>query len=120
MALADPQAITISGSAKSLKRTGIGTNSGSFSTADGEVVLKITRQDGRRRRQTARMEHSKIIPDVYQNDRNVPVGLSIYTVMDTPAVGYTVAEAKAAVDGYIAWLSASSGAIITQLLGGEI
>jgi hypothetical protein len=35
-------------------------------------------------------------------------------------VGYlTVAQQKQLVDGFIAFLSASSGAAITQLLGGE-
>jgi hypothetical protein len=34
-------------------------------------------------------------------------------------VGYTIVELKQIVDGFLAMLTASSGAKITQLLGGE-
>jgi hypothetical protein len=34
-------------------------------------------------------------------------------------VGYTVAEQKAVIDGFLANLQATSGANITKLLGGE-
>jgi hypothetical protein len=45
--------------------------------------------------------------------------MSAYLVVNTPKVGYTVAEAKAVVDALVAYLAASSGARVTQLLGGE-
>jgi hypothetical protein len=46
--------------------------------------------------------------------------MSTYLVVDLPAAGgYTVAEAKLIVDGLTAYLTASSGAKVTQLLGGE-
>jgi hypothetical protein len=50
---------------------------------------------------------------------NVRLSSSVYLVVDTPETGYTVAEAKQIADGLIAYLSASSGARLTQLLGGE-
>jgi hypothetical protein len=40
-------------------------------------------------------------------------------VVDVPVFGYTVAEAKVIVDGLVAYLTASSGARVTQILGGE-
>jgi hypothetical protein len=46
--------------------------------------------------------------------------MSAYLVIDVPPVGYTVAEAQAVVDGFLAYLTASSGAKVTQLLGGEV
>jgi len=46
--------------------------------------------------------------------------MSVYLVVDTPKVGYTVAEAKAIVDAFTAYCTASTGARITQLLGGEL
>jgi len=45
--------------------------------------------------------------------------MSSYLVVDTPVNGYTVAEAKAVVDALVAYLTASSGAKVAQLLGGE-
>jgi hypothetical protein len=40
-------------------------------------------------------------------------------VFDVPGTGYTIAEQKAIVDGFVAALSASSGALITKILGAE-
>jgi hypothetical protein len=45
--------------------------------------------------------------------------MTSYLVIDTPVTGYTVAEAKAIVDGLMGYLTASSGAATTKLLGGE-
>lgn len=45
--------------------------------------------------------------------------MSTYIVVDTPTDGYTLAEAKQIVDALVAYLTASSGARVTQLLGGE-
>jgi hypothetical protein len=45
--------------------------------------------------------------------------MSVYLVVDTPKTGYTVAEQKQIVDALTAYLTASSGARATQLLGGE-
>jgi hypothetical protein len=40
-------------------------------------------------------------------------------VADVPVTGYTVVEAKQVIDGFITQLNASSGALITKMLGGE-
>jgi len=40
-------------------------------------------------------------------------------VVDVPVNGYTVTEEKALVDALVAYLQASTGARVTQLLGGE-
>jgi hypothetical protein len=45
--------------------------------------------------------------------------MSAYLVIDVPLVGYTIAEQKQVVDGLTAYCTASTGARITQLLGGE-
>jgi hypothetical protein len=45
--------------------------------------------------------------------------MSAYLVVDVPKVGYTVAEAKQIVDGLVAYLTISTGANVTKLLGGE-
>jgi hypothetical protein len=45
--------------------------------------------------------------------------MSAYMVVDVPVTGYTVAEAKQIVDGLVAYLTISTGANVTKLLGGE-
>jgi hypothetical protein len=45
--------------------------------------------------------------------------MSAYLRVDTPVTGYTVDEQKAIVQAIIDWATASSGANITKLLGGE-
>jgi hypothetical protein len=45
--------------------------------------------------------------------------MTFYVVADVPTTGYTVAEQKAVIDGFLANLQATSGANITKLLGGE-
>jgi len=44
--------------------------------------------------------------------------LSVYMVCDVPLQGYSVTEQKQIVDAFTAWLTASSGAQVTKLLGG--
>lgn len=45
--------------------------------------------------------------------------MSAYLVVDTPITGFTVAEAKQIVDALTGYLTASSGAKVTNILGGE-
>lgn len=45
--------------------------------------------------------------------------MSTYIVVDTPVNGYTAAEIKGVVDALVAFLTATAGSKVTQLLGGE-
>jgi hypothetical protein len=119
MAFADPQSVTINGSANSLPRVASGENKGTFRKDDGTVSLTVSHSYGKRTRRVIRLDHSKIAPDPFVASVNVKLNAGVYLVVDTPDVGYTVAEAKQIADGLIAYLSASSGARLTQLLGGE-
>lgn len=119
MAFTDPQSVTIGGVAHSLPRVSSGVNQGSFTTNDGLVKLTVSSQYGKRTRRTLRLEHSKIAPDPLISSQNVKFSMSTYIVTDTPVTGYSVSEAKAVVDALVAYLAASTGARITQLLGGE-
>lgn len=118
MALADPQSVTISGTANSLPRTGQGPSSGSFQLPDGTVVLKVSHAYGKRNRRTVRLEHSKIAADPI-TAANTRFSLTVYTVIDTPLVGYTVAEANAICQGLFKWLTDTSGGNTAKVLGGE-
>jgi hypothetical protein len=119
MALADPQSVTISGTAVSLPRTSSGLNSGVFTSADGAVKLTVSHTNGKRNRHFIRIDHSKIASDPFIPAQNAKSTMSFYVVADVPPAGYTVTEAKAVIDGFVSLLNASSGALILKALGGE-
>lgn len=119
MALSDPQSVTISGTPVSLPRTSSSPNAGEFTSGDGLVKEVVSHQYGTRNRHLVRLNHSKVAADPFQSSLNAKYSMSTYIVIDVPQVGYTVAEAKAVVDGLLAQLSATSGTLITKIIGGE-
>lgn len=116
---ADPQSITFNSVATSFPRTGSGIGQGTFQTADGAYVLKISSQYGKRNRRTIRIDQRKTAADPFNDNLNQEVSCSVYLVVDSPKQGFTVAELKYVVDGLVDYLDASTGAKVTQLLGGE-
>lgn len=118
MAYSDPQPVTI-GAVLSLPRTGQGISTGNFTTADGNTKLTVSHAYGKRNRRQVRIDVSKVAPDPLISSQNIRHSMSAYVVVDVPTTGYTVAEAKLVVDGLLGWLSATTGANITKLLGGE-
>lgn len=120
MAFADPQSVTINAVAQSLPRVSSGTSSGVFQKDDATVKLTVSHNVGKgRARRMVRLDHSKIAADVLLSGVNVRQNGSVWLATDFPEQGYTVAEAKQIVDALTAYLTASSGARATQLLGGE-
>lgn len=119
MALSDPQDVVISGVTTSLPRTSTGPNNSVYTSNDGLIKVTLSHQYGKRNRHLMRLDHAKIAADPFSSTLSAKYSMASYLVVDVPPVGYTVAEAKAIVDGLIAELSASSGALITKLIGGE-
>lgn len=121
MSFADPQSLTINAVANTLPRVSSGANSGVFMKDDGNVALRVSHQYGAKRtRRTIRVDHRKIAADPLLSGANNQYSMSTYLVVDTPTgAGYTVAEAKAIIDAFTAYLTAATGAKVTQLLGGE-
>ena len=119
MAYADPQTVTINAVAQTLPRVSSGESSGVFQKDDDTVRLTVSHNVGKRKRRTIRIDHKKIASDPLMASVNVQLSMSAYIVVDIPPVGYTIAEAKEIVDALTAYLTASSGARVTQLLGGE-
>lgn len=117
---ADPQSVTINAIANSLARVGANSNGGAFRKDDGTVKLTISHAENKRARRMVRLDHSKLASDPYVTGDNVPVSMGTYLVVDVPLLGYTIAEQQDVVDGLTAFLTASSGAAVTKLLGGEI
>lgn len=119
MAFADPQSVTVAGTAVSLPRTGSGVNSGAFTAPDGTLALTVSSSYGKRTRRQIRLNGSKIVTDPLASDRNIPVSASVYLVVDTPTTGYSLDDQKALAAALVSYLGASSNARLTQLLGGE-
>lgn len=118
MAYADPQSVSIGAATVSLPRTSSGVNSGAFSDGDRSVSLSVSHAYGKRIRRTIRLDHAKIAPDQF-TAANTRHTMSTYIVVDVPPSGYSLAEAKEVVDGLVKYLSASTGASVAKLLGGE-
>lgn len=119
MAFADPQSLTINAVAKTLPRTGSGTNSGSFAAADGEVKLSISHNPSAKKvRRVARVDYALIAPDPLTAE-NTEFPMTAYVVVEAPVRGLTILQQKYVVDALAAWLTASTGANVTKLLGGE-
>lgn len=114
MALIDPQSIN----SVSVPRTGTAENGATYRSADGTAVFSIQHAYGRRVRRTVRYEHAKIAADPL-TAQNARVGATVYMVVDAPREGYTVAEQNALVTAFAAWLTASTGANMAKVLGGE-
>ncbi len=119
MAFADPQSVTINAVAQSLPRISSGQNSGVFQKDDTTVKLSVSHAYGKRTRRQLRLDFSKIAADVFTPSVNLRQSMSVYVVVDVPTTGFTVAEQKQIVDALTGYLTASSGARTTQLLGGE-
>lgn len=119
MAFADPQSVTINAVAVSLPRVSSGQSDGAFQSADGLVRLSVAHSYGKRNRRTIRLQQSKVTADPFIPSQNVKVSMSTYIVVDTPNAGFTVTEAKNVVDALVAYLTLTTGAKVTQLMGGE-
>lgn len=115
----DPQSITINSVAQTLPRTGVGPSSASYSKDDGNTKLTVSHTYGKRVRRTARIDFRKTAADALFPAQNTPYSMSTYIVADVPTTGFTIAEQKQIIDALSAWLTASSGANVTKLLGGE-
>jgi len=120
MAFADPQSITISGTANSLPRTGSGIGVGGFATSDGSLVMDVRHAPSRlRTSRTIGITIKKYVSDPLRPADNVPVSATIRLVVNQPVQGFTPADLLAAIVGFTNNLTASSNANLTKLLGGE-
>lgn len=120
MAFSDPISITFpTAGAKSFPRVGTELFSGQFQTADGLRVLKIQHSLRKRNRHTIRLDSKKTVADVVVPTNNTVASMSAYLVIDVPVFGYTTTEAADEANGLLAYLSASTYANVTKLLGNE-
>lgn len=116
MAFADPQSVTISGTATPLPRTGLTLNSGSFGSADAQVELQLSHVKKSRARHLAKLSKQSIVADPLIPDINRSVSYSAHIVVDLPLNGVTNAEAKSLAAALVAWATPAN---IEKMLGGE-
>lgn len=116
---ADPQSVTINGTATSLPRVGNGPSSAGYQSVDGLVRELVSHQDGKRFRRLIKLSQDKISADALVPSQNSRSSMSVQLVIDHPKNGFTNAEVKYLVDALLAQLSATSGALITKVIGGE-
>lgn len=117
--LTDPQSITINAVPYTLPRISSEPNKGTYQDATGAVQERIAHSNGRRIRRAIQLQHKKIAPDPFVPAQNVNFSTTISVVFDIPVTGYTATELKQIWDGLAAQLAASSGAMVTKVLGGE-
>lgn len=117
--LADPQSVTINAVANSLPAVVRNGASSTYQKDDGTVKLTVSNSVGRRTRRNVRLDFKKVAPDPLISAQNIIYSMSCYLVVDVPPSGFTITEQKQIADGLTAWLTASSGANLTKVLGGE-
>lgn len=117
--LADPQSITIDGTAISAARNLTGTSLGRFISADGKTTIEVQTDRGARTRTVARLVQNKVTSDPLVSTTNVRVGDTIALTINRPADGYSDADVLAQVKGFLAWLTASTDANLKKIIAGE-
>lgn len=117
--LADPQSVTVNSVAISLPTVARGVNNSIYQSADGNTKLSLADTYGKRVRRVVRMDFRKLAANQFDTTINQYYTGAVYLVVDQPLAGYTAAELKLQIDGFLAYLTASSNAKITNLLGGE-
>jgi len=118
--LADPQSVTISGTAISLPKTDDRPQTNVYSSfADGVTLFGTQRVTGKdnRRRATVSLQKEKIAADAL-TAVNQRVASSVTVSFSFPA-GFTTTEVEAQAAALITWLTASTNANLKKILAGE-
>lgn len=119
--LTDPQSVTINGVATSLPLVSASEMSRTYMSNDGNVKLIVSHQRTKsaRWRRLIKLYQKKVASDPFTSGKSNTYDMSAYINYDVPEIGFTVGEQKYVSDALVALLSASSGAIVTRVLGGE-
>lgn len=114
--LADPQSVTINGSAVSLPRTQMNPTQNVYTSSDGVTVMTVKQNvTATRFRREVRLAQSKVAADPLSG-LNKQLGVSVYLVIDEPKSGFSDAENGYLIDALKAWLTSANYA---KVLGGE-
>lgn len=118
---ADPYIVTVNAVAQSMGRTSVGNNSAVYRKDDGLYRTTIQHQLGKSFNQRViRLDRTTLVSDPFTTGSFLTTDESVWLVSKTPTGGLvSLAAQKQLVDGFLAKLTASSGADITKLLAGE-
>lgn len=117
--LADPQSVTIAGTAVSLPRVGISASSADYSSVDGTLTLRVQQTTNKDQKRTIISQRSNKIAADPLTAVNHRVS-SIWSISNTaPLDGFTINELRDQLIGLANALTASSGALAVKILGGE-
>lgn len=118
MAFADPQSVSIGGTAVSLPRISVTPTGSIYRNGDGDTMLSVSQTGGKRTRTAIRLNHSKVVEDPLSGN-NIESSMSVTLVVDVPKYGYNAEQRKLIADALVAYASASSGANLDKALGGQ-
>lgn len=120
MALADPQSVTVNAVDVSLPRTVFGSSEGVFSNPENTLRLRVAHTAGRRgsTRHLISLQQIKVAADPLTSV-NSEVTAQAHIVIEAPRSGFTLSEQKDLVETLTTFLSETSFANTTKILGGE-
>lgn len=119
---ADPQAVTIAGTAYTLPRVGSQQpdRRGNFVSADGNIQLSVSQNSTSARfRREIRLTQKKVAADPI-SAINKEVSTSVMIVVDEPRWGFIDSEISALLAALTAHFAASTKLAEGKLLGGEL
>jgi len=119
MAFSDPTTVTINGTANDLFEVSNRENGKSYRSADGNVDMQIDHSYGRRESHRIRFHRRHVSTNPLVPSSNQMTDQAVTITVNTDPSGWTATETKQFVDGVLAVLTASTGANITKLLGGQ-
>jgi peroxiredoxin family protein len=121
MALTDPAKFKeVAGTEVTAPRISTGDKVSVYETSDGLNKLTISTQEiNGRLRHLCRVDTSKLTTNIYEESKKQSVTTSVYLVIDRPENGFTVAECVKQIEGLFGFLSATSYANATKILGRE-
>lgn len=108
MAFADPQSVTIDGTAVSLPRTGLSLTEGDFRSEDGNTTLTVAHTKGKRNRHLVKVQVSSIVADPLVPATMIPVSYSAHLVIDGPLQGVTNDQLQKLATGLSAWATVAN------------
>lgn len=117
--LADPQSITIDGTATSCGRVLTGTELGRFVAPNQSVSLEVQTSRSGRLRTVARLRSQKVTSDPLVSSTNVVVSDTIALTINRPLEGFSDADIEKQVVGFFGWLTAGTNANLKKILAGE-
>lgn len=116
---ADPQTITINSVPFTCNRVALGDMSATYRSADEAVQLRISHKAAKDRiRRMARIDQTIVATDPLTSVQDYE-SAGVYIVVDEPKVGFSDAQLQYIVTALTTWLTASTNANTTKLLGSE-